>query len=426
MQQDILQEITMRGLVCQSTDMEALRLHLREPRAIYCGYDPTGPSLQVGNLVPLLVQARLQRAGHIPVVVLGGATGQIGDPSGKSSDRPLLDLAVIRENKERQRAIFEHLLTCSDAQMQQAIIVDNLDWLSDMRLIGALRDFGRHFSVNEMIRRDAVKERMKRQQGLSLTEFLYGVFQAIDFQHLHSAYGVTVEIGGSDQWSNILSGVDLVRRTANAVVYGFTCPLVTKDDGTKFGKTESGPVWLSADLTSVYGFYQFFLNVSDSESGRLLRLLTLLPLREINEIEQHHIADPGARLAQKVLARWLTTFVHGMEEMQKVEGAAMALFNGNFNDIPADLIDETLASVPRTLLPRSGLANEPMAVVDLLCQTALCESKREARELLSAGAVSVNGTASRSNDKVSTDRLLYGKYAVVRKGRRTWHLAVWE
>lgn len=423
---NIFNELDARGLVYQTTDREGLREHLEAPRAIYCGYDPTGPSLQVGNLVPVMLQARLQQAGHTPVVVLGGATGQIGDPSGKSSERPLLDLAVIEDNKRRQRAIFESLLRFGDGKSNNVVIVDNLEWLQNVTLIQALRDTGKHFSVNEMIQRDAVKDRLNRQQGLSLTEFFYGVFQALDFQYLHAERAVTVELGGSDQWSNILSGVDLVRRTSRATVYGLTCPLVTKADGTKFGKTESGPVWLSPDLTSVYAFYQFFLNVGDGEVGKLLRFLTFLSLDEIQSAEQRQAADPGAREAQRVLARHLTTFIHGSSATREVEDAAAALFNGKVESLPLHLMADALAGVPRTELSIRELSNSAIAIVDLLCLTSLCESKREARELLNAGAVNVNGMKSSASDVITPENLLHGRFAAIRKGKRTWHLATWQ
>lgn len=423
---NILNELESRGLLYQITDSDGLRKHLAAPRAIYCGYDPTGPSLQVGNLVPVLVQARLQKAGHTPVVVLGGATGQIGDPSGKSSERPLLDLAVIEENKGRQRAIFERLLRFGDGKTNDVVILDNLDWLQNVTLIQALRDTGKHFSVNEMLQRDAVKDRLARQQGLSLTEFFYGVFQALDFQYLYMERAVTVELGGSDQWSNILSGVDLVRRTSRATVYGLTCPLVTKADGSKFGKTESGPIWLSTDLTSAYAFYQFFLNVSDAEVGKLLRFLTLLSLDEINAVEKRHAAGPGAREAQRVLARELTTYVHGDSATKDVEDASATIFNGTVDSLPLHLMTEALAGIPQTVLSLQDLSTSPISVVDLLCRTDLCESKREARELLNAGAVNVNGKLSSVGDTITPEQLLHGRFAAIRKGKRTWHLASWQ
>jgi len=277
-----------------------------------------------------------------------------------------------------------------------------------------------------MLQRDAVKDRLSRQQGLSLTEFFYGVFQALDFQFLHSERAVTVELGGSDQWSNILSGVDLVRRRSRAIVYGLTCPLVTKADGTKFGKTESDPVWLSTDLTSAYAFYQFFLNVGDAEVSKLLRFLTFLSLDEIQAVENLHAADPGAREAQRVLARHLTSYVHGDSATREVEDASTALFNGNVDALPLHLMIEALAGVPQTVLSLRDLSTTPIALVDLLCRTDLCESKREARELLNAGAVNVNGKRSGASDSITAEHLLYGRFAAIRKGKRTWHLASWQ
>jgi tyrosyl-tRNA synthetase len=426
MQHNILDDLNARGLVYQTTDSKGLHQHLNAPRAIYCGYDPTGPSLQVGNLVPVMVQARMQQAGHRPVVVLGGATGQIGDPSGKSSERPLVDLAVIEQNKKRQRSIFESLLRFGDGKTNDAIILDNLDWLSRVTLIGALRDTGKHFSINEMIQRDSVKDRLNRQQGLSLTEFFYGVLQALDFQYLHTTHAVTVELGGSDQWSNILAGVSLVRRTFHATVYGLTCPLMTKADGTKFGKTESGPVWITSDLTSAYAFYQFFLNVGDAEVGKLLRFLTFLSLAEIQAVEKRHAADPGGREAQRILARHLTTFVHGPASTREVEDTSAALFSGRVDALPLHLMTEALAGVPRTVLSIQELSKAPVDLIDLLCLTSLCESKREARVLLSAGAVNVNGKKSSVSDRLTIEHLLHGQFAAIRKGKRTWHLVEWR
>ena len=426
MQYNVFDEMNDRGLVYQTTDSEGLREHLQTPRAIYCGFDPTAPSLTVGNLVPILMLLRFQQAGHTPVVVLGGATGLIGDPSGRSAERPILDPNVLDENKRQQRSIFERLLEFRDGQSNSAIVLDNLDWLSKVSLIGALRDTGKFFSVNEMIQRDAIKDRLGRQQGISVTEFMYGVLQALDFQYLHAEHRVTVEIGGSDQWSNLLSGIDLVRRTSRSTVYGLTCPLVTKSDGTKFGKTESGPVWLTAERTSPYQFFQFFLNTPDAEVGKLLRLLTSLPLNEVQAVESGHSIDPGAREAQKVLAREVTTFVHGAAATREVEKASAALFNGMVDTLPLALMTEVLAGVPRTSFSFQELSNAPVDAVDLLCLTSVCGSKREARELLVAGAVNVNGKNISASDRITPEQLLYGRFAAIRKGKRTWHLATWD
>jgi tyrosyl-tRNA synthetase len=426
MQYNVFDDLSNRGLVYQTTDSEGLRGHLQTPRAVYCGFDPTAPSLTVGNLVPILMLSRFQQAGHTPVVVLGGATGLIGDPSGKSAERPILDPCVLDENKMRQRSIFERLLESRDGQSNSAIILDNLDWLSKVSLIGALRDTGKFFSVNEMIQRDAIKDRLGRQQGMSLTEFMYGVLQALDFQYLHSEHRVTVELGGSDQWSNVLSGIDLVRRTSRSIVYGLTCPLVTKSDGTKFGKTESGPVWLSAERTSPYQFFQFLLNTPDADVGKLLRLLSSLSLNEIQAVERLHLIDPGAREAQKTLARDVTTIVHGAAATREVEEASCALFNGMVDTLPLALITEVLGGVPRTSFPLSQLSATAIDAVDLLCRTSVCGSKREARDLLDAGAISVNGRKIGPSDRITAEHLLHGQFAAIRKGKRTWHLATWQ
>lgn len=425
MEHTLFDELADRGLIHQVTDEEGLRRHLQSPRSVYCGFDLTAPSLTLGNLEPILLLARLQRAGHRPVVVLGGATSLIGDPSGKSAERPLLDASVIGENMQRQRAIFERLLDFSDGRPNTAILLDNMSWISRISLVDALREWGKLVSVNELLQRDAVRDRLARQQGLTFCEFSYGLLQAIDFHHLHSEHGVTVQLGGSDQWSNILSGIDLVRRTSQDTVFGLTCPLITKADGTKFGKTESGSIWLSAHGTSGFEFYQFFLNTADSDVGRLLRLLTLLPVGEVEAAERMHEEDRSLRHAQRLLARELTTCVHGADVVREVESASQALFSGEIGDVPRALLTQVFAGVPRTSLSIHSLSEQPLEAVDLLCLTALCKSVRVARELLAAGAITVNGRRFGTADRVTLGSLLHGQYAAIRKGKRVWHLVEW-
>jgi tyrosyl-tRNA synthetase len=419
---DLLGELDARGLLYQSTDRAVFAAHLASgQRAVYGGFDPTSDSLTIGNLVPLLLLRRFQLAGHRPFALVGGGTGLIGDPSGKDAERPIRDRESVAHNVARIRKIFEQILDFTGPNA--AVLVDNGDWLSKLSYIEVLRDVGKHFSVNMMIQKDSVRERLQnREQGISYTEFSYMLLQAYDFLHLFRAHGVTAQVAGSDQWGNSVAGIDLIRRTERAETHAMTVPLITKADGGKFGKTESGAVWLSADRTSPYEFYQFWLNASDLDAKRFLAIYTFLPLAEIARIGAEHDANPGARLAQRTLAAAVTEIVHGKDGLLRAEAATQALFSGDVRGLPEDAVRELFASAPSTTLPRARLAAPGAALVDLLVEGSVVKSKREAREFLEQGAISVNGERATLTTAFGDAALLFGEMLLVRRGKKSWHV----
>ena len=470
---DLINELKWRGLFHQATDENALREHLAEPRRVYAGFDPTADSLTVGNLVPIMLLKHFQRAGHTPVVVMGGGTGLIGDPSGKEAERQLRTHEEIESNIAGQRPIFEGILEFEGKNA--ATIVNNHDWLGKLSYIEALRDIGKHFSVNMMIQKESVKNRLEgREQGISYTEFSYMILQAYDFLRLYEDQNVTVQVGGSDQWGNIVAGSDLIRRIVlepearkhddiaiqfdllatsqagsnpaksmeyrqdakreretaeqirnQSISYGLTAPLVTKSDGGKFGKTEGGAIWLTAERTSPYAFYQFWLNASDEDAARYMKLFTLLPQDEIESIIEAHTQNPGARKAQRRLAQEITTLVHGDEGVQRAEAATHALFSGDVASLDEASLNEVFADVASTVHSKSELAGEGVALVELLPLTSLAKSKREAREFLSNGSVSINGAKVSLDDRLTAAQLLHGSVALLKRGKKTWHVTRW-
>lgn len=538
----VIDELQWRGLIHQCTDategLVEARKHLATPRRVYCGFDPTADSLTIGNLVPIMLLRHFQRFGHTPVVVMGGGTGLIGDPSGKSAERELMTPARVAANVESQKRIFGRILdfksqtsdprsAVSDRKPQTpnpALLVNNLDWLGEARLLDVLRDVGKFFSVNAMMQKDSVRERLQnRDQGISFTEFSYQILQAMDFTHLYEAYGVTMQVGGSDQWGNIVAGSDLIQRhlyvelgnrsvqrvcvrmrrpadwaryeadlnayiqrkpqmaqwieqVATMVIdhfarsgttfddprevigvvkaallhlgyvpFGLTAPLVTKADGGKFGKTETGAVWLTAERTSPYAYYQFWLNADDRDVERFLKIFTLLTREEIESLIAQHAADPGARHAHRALARAATALLHGEAEMQKAEAAARALFSGEVATLDEATLREAFASAPTTTHKKSELsaaAPAPVAaapgsdeqrasapgksLVDLLVETGLAKSKREAREFLQNGSIALNGAKVGPDDRLTEDRLLHRSVALLRRGKKQWHVTRWE
>src|SRR5690606_31758814 len=337
------------GLLHQCTHREQLSSHLAASRFVYAGFDPTRDSLTIGNLVSILLLKRFQLAGHKPVVVMGGGTGLIGDPSGKDSERQLMTRETIDENVAGQRGIFEGLLDFEGENA--AVILNNGDWLGKLSYVEVLRDIGKHFSVNMMIQKDSVKSRLEgREHGISYTEFSYMILQAYDFSYLNENAGVTVQLGGSDQWGNIVAGVDLTRRRWGREVYGLTSPLITKKDGGKFGKTEGGAIWLTKNRTSPYAFYQFWINTSDEDVPTFLRVFSLKPISEIEEILAQHEKNPGARGAQRLLAEELTELLHGPEALREAILASEALFSGEVAALSQDLLDEVFSAAPSTTL----------------------------------------------------------------------------
>ena len=418
---DLLGELESRGLLYQVTDREGFAKHLATgARSVYGGFDPTADSLTVGNLVPLLLLRRFQLAGHRPFALVGGGTGLIGDPSGKDAERAIRDRADVQKNVAGVRRIFEQILDFSGSH--GAVLVDNADWLEKLSYIEVLRDVGKHFSVNMMIQKDSVRERLQnREQGISYTEFSYMLLQAYDFLHLYRAHGVTAQVAGSDQWGNTVAGIDLVRRTERAETFGMTVPLITKADGGKFGKTESGAVWLSAERTSPYEFYQFWLNATDPDAKRFLHVYTLLPLAEIAELVAAHDADPSARVAQRALAARVTELVHGADGLERAEAATRALFSGDVRGLDEQAAKELFANAPTATLPRTRLA-AGAPIVDLLVDGGVVKSKREAREFLEQGAISVNGERATGASAYGEPALLFGQMLLVRRGKKSWYV----
>lgn len=422
MSNDFLAEMTWRGLLHQTTS-ELLHGHLTNPgRLAYCGFDPTSDSLTVGNLLPITVLARWQHAGHRPLVLMGGATGLIGDPSGKSSERQLIGTEQVRHNIDCQRPIFARVLDFSGAHA--ATIVDNADWLLKLGFVEVLRDIGKHFSVNQMVARDSVASRLtEREQGISYTEFSYMILQAYDFLHLYRTTGCTVQLGGADQWGNICSGIDLIRRIAEEQAYGITNQLVTKSDGTKIGKSERGAIYLNADRTSPYRFHQYWLNASDADALKFLGWFTFLTRASIEEISHGHTSDPGARLAQKSLADEITTMVHGASEARRASVCANALFGGDIRELDERSAIEVAADLPGPRINKAALEGEGKLVLEFLIDAGLAASKREAREFLESGAVQVNGERMAIESRVTGSSLLHGSFAFIRRGKRNWAVA---
>lgn len=414
---DFLDELQWRGLLHQASDLEGLREHLRDSsRRAYVGLDPSAPSLTIGNLVTLMLLAHFRRAGHEPVVVAGGGTGLIGDPGGKSVERPLLSADEVRANIEAQMTIYRRLFG-------DTLVVNNADWLAGLGFIEVLRDVGKHFSVNEMVKRDSVRNRMEGD-GITYTEFSYVLLQAYDFAHLYATHGVTLQMGGSDQWGNIVSGADLVRRLHGGTAFALTCPLLLKADGTKFGKSESGAVWLTADRTSPYEFHQFWLNASDADVMRFLRIFTFRSREEVDALETALRSDPGERAAQKALADDVTTMVHGADACARAQTIARALFTGEVRSLDAATLADALPGMPSTTCTAADLATTDM--VELLVTSGLAQSRRQAREFLDNGSVSVNGERIDGERRLSSTDLLPGNVTLLRRGKKNWHALLWR
>jgi tyrosyl-tRNA synthetase len=503
---DLIEELRWRGLLHQCTDEPGLREHLKDPanhpRRIYAGFDPTADSLTIGNLVPIMLLAHVKRAGHEAVVVMGGGTGLIGDPSGKSAERTLMTRERVAEHVARQRPIFDAVLGTVPGPAHR--VLNNLDWLGGLSYIDALRDIGKHFSVNMMMAKESVRSRLEdREHGISYTEFSYMILQAYDFAHLYEHEGVTVQLGGSDQFGNIVAGADLIRRQRHQILaefasvveriakharaditrstlkqftssmtedqepsihdallptlraskkrfadvlrltpefegrlnrelqiddkaaFGLTAPLVTKADGGKFGKTESGAVWLTADRTSPYAYFQFWLNATDEDAKNWIRIFTFLDRPTVEDLIARHFADPGARLLQRTLAREATTILHGPEAAERAEAAAKALFSGEVAHLDEATLREVFADVPSSEHDKALLGGDGVDPVELLKRTGLASSNREAREFLANGSVSVNGVKIAPDTRLSAEHLLHASMMALRRGKKHWHLTRW-
>jgi tyrosyl-tRNA synthetase len=411
---NVLDELEWRGLVAHSTDRDALRAALGEGSVrFYVGFDPTAPSLHMGNLVQLVTARRLQDAGHTPYILVGGATGMIGDPR-DSGERTLNSLDTVKEWTERVRRQVSRFVTFEGDNA--ATTVNNYDWTASLSVIDFLRDIGKHFPVNRMLARDTVKRRL--ESGISYTEFSYVLLQSMDYLNLFREHGVVLQFGGSDQWGNITGGADLVRRVTGETVFAFATPLVTKSDGTKYGKTEGGALWLDPEMMSPYAFHQFWLNVEDDKVGEMLRIFTFLTREEIEDLEQQTAEKPFLRAGQKRLADEVTALVHGDHEVEQAKAAASALFGGG--DL-ASISPDTLASALREAGGTSVPAGDLPGILDLFVAAGLVKSKGDARRTVAEGGAYLNNVRVEDPDLRPTDAdLVAGSWLVLRRGKKSF------
>jgi tyrosyl-tRNA synthetase len=423
----IIDELHWRGLIADMAnrpELEKLLAPGAKPVTVYAGFDPTADSLHLGTLIPLFILRRFQLAGHHAIAVAGGATGMIGDPSGKSSERTLMSAETLDANIAGVQGQLARLLDF-ESKTNPALLVNNADWTRGVGVLDFLRDIGKHFSVNVMMARDSVKNRM--ETGISFTEFAYSLLQAFDFLHLYEKHGCLVQCGGADQWGNITAGIDLIRRKHDAVACGLTTPLLTKTDGTKFGKTEGGAVWLSAEKTSVYKFYQFLIQVEDAQVVQLLKYFTFLPREEIDALAAQHAAAPERRDAHRKLAFELTKLVHGEQAVADAVRASEILFGGSLEGITEKQFDEVIAEVPNVTLSKQILGQPAGALIEVLVASGLCPSKGQARKDIQANGINVNN--ARVTDvalTLTTDHLLFGQFILLRKGKRNYALVRFE
>jgi tyrosyl-tRNA synthetase len=409
--QNIIDELTWRGLIHQCTDESALREHLAQPRVVYAGFDPTASSLHCGSLLPLMMLRRFQKAGHIPIALVGGATGMIGDPSGKSEERVLLSTDVLAENVAGMQQQMQRFLDFDGPAPAQ--LVNNYDWMQGWSYITFLRDVGKNFPVNVMLAKDSVKSRLEREDsGLSYTEFSYMLLQAYDFAHLSQNNKCTLQIGGSDQWGNITAGIDLARRMNGAHLFALTCPLLLTSDGRKMGKTEKGAIWLDGNRTSPFAFYQYWYNTSDADVLMCLRFLTEIDQEEYRSLEQSLTSDPGQRAAQKRLAEWLTQFIHGASGLQSALRATEYLFGAEISDLSDAQLLEIFNDVPSGKV--TGVELEAgFPVIEATVRVGLCKSKGEARRSLEQGGVYVNNRRVDAVEALLTSADLASESALV-------------
>ena len=419
----IIEDLKWRGLYADCTDLEALTKRLASgPATLYCGFDPTGDSLHVGSLVGQLTLRRFQLAGHSPIALAGGATGMIGDPSGKSAERNLLSREQLDQNLHSIKAHLSKILDF-DTKANPARMVDNASWTSGLGYLDFLRDVGKHFSINMMVAKDSVRSRMEGEGGISYTEFSYMLLQAHDFYHLRQALGCELQIGGSDQWGNITAGTDLIRKKLGVHAWGLTFPLITKADGTKFGKTEDGAVWLDARKTSPYRFYQYFINTEDSMVSAYLRKFTLLSREEIEALEARQLANAAAREAHRALAREVTTIVHGKGACDDAVRASEIMFGGGLDGITESLFRDVAGEIPTRALEISKVEGAGSPLTDLLVLSGLCPSKGQARKDIEGGGIYLNNVrVSEAGRSVALADLLFGRYLLLRKGKRSYFL----
>ena len=419
---NIYEELAWRGLIADCTDTAELSKRLATgPVTLYAGFDPTADSLHVGNLVPLLALRRFQLAGHHPIAVAGGATGSIGDPSGKTAERTLLTKEVLDQNIAQEKEQLRRWLDF-DSKTNPARLVDNASWTANISFLDFLRDIGKHFSVNQMIAKESVRARMEdREVGISYTEFSYMLLQAFDFYVLCRDANCELQIGGSDQRGNITAGIELTRKKLSKHVFGLTLPLITNADGTKFGKTEAGAIWLDPKRTSVYKFYQFWINTDDRDVIRYLKFFTFLSREEIDALEKAHTENPGARSSHKSLAKTVTVLIHGENATAEAIRASEILFGGELEGISENTFNDIIGEVPTKEIEKAKLDAAGISLADLIVHSGLCPSKGQARKDIEGGGVNINNVRETNFQRaVTTNDLLFGKHILLRKGKKNY------
>ena len=427
MVKNFIEELTWRGMLHDT--MPGADAHLLEQmRSAYVGFDPTADSLHIGNLVPIMLLAHFQRCGHKPVALVGGATGMIGDPSGKSNERNLLDETTLRHNQEAIKGQLAHFLDFESAADNAAELVNNYDWMKDFSFLDFIRDVGKHITVNYMMAKDSVKNRITSEasEGMSFTEFTYQLVQGYDFLHLYKANNCTIQMGGSDQWGNITTGTELIRRIGNGKGYAITCPLITKSDGSKFGKSEGGNVWLDAKRTSPYKFYQYWLNSSDEDAEKYIKIFTFLNKNEIDALIKEHQEVPHLRSLQKRLAREITTMVHSKEDFENAEKASNILFSKTFKDDIKTLDEGTFLDVfegvPQAEISKNDITNGLDMIAALAAKTNFLASNGEARRALKENSVSVNKEKVKETFVITNEDLINDTYIIINKGKRNTYI----
>ena len=424
----LVMQLERRGLIAQYSGDENLAAHLDVSRTLYCGFDPTADSLHIGSLVPLLMLKRFQEAGHRPIILVGGSTGLIGDPSFKAEERKLNSPEIVADWVEKIRHQTSQFVDFDESLSNGAIIVNNLDWTAGIDVLDFLRDVGKHFSINSMIQKESVKQRLQRDGGgISFTEFSYSLLQSLDFAELNRRYNCTLQIGGSDQWGNIVAGIDLTRRQNQSQCFGLTSPLITKADGSKFGKTESGTVWLNAGKTSPYSFYQFWLNVADEDVYKFLRYFTFLSLEEIEDIERSDRDSDKKPEAQRILAREVTELVHGKLGVEAALRISDALFSGDPNKLSKQDFEQMCQDgISSSSVDEEGLLQKPLT--QILTDCGMVKAGREVKDALGRHSVFVNGIPQGNSDNMkareifSKERALHGRFFMVRLGKKKYHL----
>ncbi|MGB2225217.1 MAG: tyrosine--tRNA ligase [Polaribacter sp.] len=428
---NFIQELEWRGMLHQS--MPGTEEHLMEGmRSAYIGFDPTADSLHIGNLVPIMLLAHYQRCGHKPIALVGGATGMIGDPSGKSSERNLLNEKTLRHNQECVKNQLAHFLDFDSDADNAAVLVNNYDWMKEFSFLEFIRDVGKHITVNYMMAKDSVKNRIgsESKEGMSFTEFTYQLVQGYDFLHLFNAHSATLQMGGSDQWGNITTGTELIRRIGNGKGYAITCPLITKSDGSKFGKSEGGNVWLDAKRTSPYKFYQYWLNTSDEDAEKYIKIFTFLDKVTIDGLIAEHLEAPHLRVLQKRLGEEVTILVHGKEEYEKAISASSILFGKSTEEDLKGLDEQTFLDVfdgvPQASVEKSELENGLDMIGALSAKTGFLKSNGEARRALKENSISVNKSKVKEDFLITSSALIADKYVLLQRGKKNYYLLVAE